>query len=218
MDFEENSDALSAPSIENIKNIFGDQFETMARLNIDTANDNILLARESLAKKDIENFKRAMHTIKSSSRQFGALKLGNLAEELEKSSIQEDLQEVKNKFSQLVEYNKVVSQHIEAEINNFTNYRKEAENVSVNSLESEASLSDGDVNLTEEFQQLYDCMQSGGYIEIDRLNKLDCQISKEQQEKFNQLKSQVLNFEYGMASGTLNTIAIGMGCDILSDD
>lgn len=91
--FEALKDAMGADFIiELVQTYFDETPQLLAKL------------QEALAGGDCDGFRRAAHSIKSTSNSFGALELGTLAKELEFMGRDSNLKDAPEKVSFLISY------------------------------------------------------------------------------------------------------------------
>lgn len=111
------SDYIFDLSIFNqLKQLFGEKFETVIDRYSETSRKNIALAEKAIQAKDSETLERAVHSLKSSSRQFGALKLSDIAEKIEALAKENDFAAAKEKLSILFAVHEQVERHIEQQL------------------------------------------------------------------------------------------------------
>jgi len=87
---------INYDTINRLRKLFGEEFEDFI-LQYKTATEkNLDTARQAMAANDNETLVRTFHSLKSSSRQIGAMQLGNIAEEAEnlaKNSLYNDIRQ-----------------------------------------------------------------------------------------------------------------------------
>jgi len=103
---------LDLTVFNKLKSLFGKKFENVISQQYSSARKNIQLAQDGFTNKDADAIERAMHSLKSSARQFGAFYLGDIAEKTEanaKSNLFDlieaqlsALSEVQNEVSELM--------------------------------------------------------------------------------------------------------------------
>ena len=80
------NDYLDIDAVNNAKNILKDKYGDMVQVYIENSKERISEIQEAISNKDIEASIRPAHTLKSTSKQMGALYLSNLAKDVEYSS------------------------------------------------------------------------------------------------------------------------------------
>ena len=104
---------LNPNAIAEYQELLGDDFGPFFIDLIDTffqsSENHIIQIKNALASNDIETFTRAAHTLKSSSKTFGADTLSDLAFELEQLGNQGNIQGASEKVAELeLEYQKII--------------------------------------------------------------------------------------------------------------
>ena len=113
----EKSQIVDLDIFNNLSALFKDKFPEAVEQHKNTLLTNIEKAKDAIDKKDTETLAAVMHSVKSSSRQFGALTLGNLAEEIEKQALANDLVSSKKQFEKMIEMHDLVIQEMEDSMN-----------------------------------------------------------------------------------------------------
>ncbi len=90
----EEDNLLNIKVFNQLKELFGEKFDYAVDQNRMSAESNIELAKQSLQSNDIQTLERSFHSLKSASRQFGAMLLGDLAEAGEKRTKDQDMEAV----------------------------------------------------------------------------------------------------------------------------
>ena len=99
-----------------LKMLFGDKFNELILQNRASFKKNFNNANTAIIKSDFETLERAGHSLKSSSRQFGALQLGNLAEKIEFFAKDKKLVDAKLALEKLAEIQKQTSTLIDEQL------------------------------------------------------------------------------------------------------
>ena len=95
-EFESYPD-LDKDSLEEIKAIVGDKFSTITDYYLEDTPKHITQIEEGLNESDHDKILRSAHTIKSSSRQLGLMKVGALCGAIEKAaSSQSEIEEIRS--------------------------------------------------------------------------------------------------------------------------
>jgi len=108
---------LDISIFENLKNLFKDKFSAAVEQHKTTLIENITKAQNAIDSDDAEELSAVMHSLKSSSRQFGAIKQGGIAETIEALALEQNMSEAKIKFLQLIPLHKEVIIQMGREIN-----------------------------------------------------------------------------------------------------
>lgn len=96
-----NSQLLDLATYNNLKTLFNDKFPAAVAQHRTTLEENIAKAQNAIRDKNTETLAAIMHSIKSSSRQFGAIQQGDLAEKIEKFAVSDQLNEAIEAFTLL---------------------------------------------------------------------------------------------------------------------
>jgi len=95
--------AIDLSTFEALKDAMGADFITeLVQTYFDETPLLITKLQEALASQDCDGFRRAAHSIKSTSNSFGALELGTLAKELEFMGRDSNLMDAPRKVENLV--------------------------------------------------------------------------------------------------------------------
>lgn len=113
---------LDISIFENLQNLFKDKFPAAIEQHKTTLIENMAKAQNTINNNDAEGLSAVMHSLKSSSRQFGAIKQGNIAEAIEALAREQNMSEAKIKFLQLIPLHKDVIAQMEHELNKHTKY------------------------------------------------------------------------------------------------
>jgi len=97
-----STEVLDFPIFDNLKLLFRDKFPAAVELHTTTLKDNIKKAQDAIDENDAKSLSAVMHSLKSSSRQFGAIKQAELSERIEKLALDNELQEAKLIFENLI--------------------------------------------------------------------------------------------------------------------
>lgn len=108
---------LDISIFENLQNLFKDKFPAAIEQHKTTLIENMAKAQNTINNNDAEGLSAVMHSLKSSSRQFGAIKQGNIAEAIEALAREQNMSEAKIKFLQLIPLHKDVIAQMERELN-----------------------------------------------------------------------------------------------------
>ena len=108
---------LDTSIFENLKNLFKDKFSAAVEQHKTTLIENMAKAQNAINNNDAEGLSAVMHSLKSSSRQFGAIKQGNIAEAIEALAREQNMSEAKIKFLKLIPLHKDVIVQMEHELN-----------------------------------------------------------------------------------------------------
>ena len=108
---------LDMTIFNNLKSLFKDKFSDVVQQHKITLTENIEKADTALKNNDAETLAAVMHSVKSSSRQFGALQQGEFSEEIEMLARDNKMQEAQNTFAVLLPYHKEVLDIIDKEMN-----------------------------------------------------------------------------------------------------
>lgn len=92
---KDTASMLDQDIFDKLRALFRDKFPDMVELNINTAQKNITLASDSIQNKDLANLELSVHSLKSASRQFGAMQLGDIAEKIEQCAKESDIEQAK---------------------------------------------------------------------------------------------------------------------------
>ncbi len=92
---------LDKEAMENARSILKDKYPEMVDIFIKNSWERLEEIDKSFESTETEILKRAAHTLKSTSRQMGAMRLGHLAERLEKCAKEGDTNDVPNKLEEL---------------------------------------------------------------------------------------------------------------------
>lgn len=84
-----------------LRGLFRDKFPNALDQHFTTAKSNISKGSTAIAENNPDGLELAMHSLKSSSRQFGAMGLGDLAEEFETLAKDEQMIEAKQRYAEL---------------------------------------------------------------------------------------------------------------------
>ena len=103
-----NADEVDLTVFNNLKLLFKDKFPAVVEKHKITLIGNIEKAEKALEAKDSKVLSSVMHSVKSSSRQFGAVKMGDLSEEIESLALNNNFDEAKIKLEYLVRVHKEV--------------------------------------------------------------------------------------------------------------
>ncbi|MBL1276681.1 MAG: response regulator [Ectothiorhodospiraceae bacterium] len=104
-----NEDILVDLSIFNqLKLLFKDEFPEAVEQHKITLSNNIKKALDAIESNDAHALSLIMHSVKSSSRQFGALQLGNISESIEKLALDNNISAAKSQFQNLLEIQEAV--------------------------------------------------------------------------------------------------------------
>lgn len=82
------SDALDFEMVNEAREVMQDKFPLMVEYFLEDANSYLATVETAITKQDLDTIRTAVHTMKSSSRQLGAIKLSALANEMENICIQ----------------------------------------------------------------------------------------------------------------------------------
>ncbi|NOZ54168.1 MAG: response regulator [Gammaproteobacteria bacterium] len=114
-----NNEALPVLDIaifNTLKSLFGAKFQAVISQQYRTANNNINIAEEAYENQNIEAIERAMHSLKSSCRQFGALYLGDIAEKIESNIKSKNINNIDTQLSALrvahIEVSEIMEQSV----------------------------------------------------------------------------------------------------------
>ncbi len=201
---------LNLSIFNQLKKLFGNKFEAAIHQNFMTSEKNIMQAQDAIQAKDQKTLERAMHSLKSSSRQFGALKLGDIAADIETHAAQNNLDAAKEAFAILRAIYKQVEKQIEQQsgysakpINHTQTAEEETSRAPAQNkiLTEEESLF-----LNEQIQQLAQSLQEGDYIDPETVSALGSLLPTDQQQNLAKLKEQVSSFDAESAIETLKKI------------
>jgi HPt (histidine-containing phosphotransfer) domain-containing protein len=100
---ESNDDILplvDAAVLDELRSIMEDEFTEVLQIFLD---ESVTLMSEihTAFEEESENLTRAAHTLKSCSKNVGAMRLGSIAETIEKYLIDNDFASAKNKLDEL---------------------------------------------------------------------------------------------------------------------
>ena len=98
---KKDSDIINMEVFNQLKKLFGDQFEFGVGQFINNALKNIDNIEQALADGDSETLERAAHSLNGSSGQFGALVLSDIAEKIEAFGKQGDFDQAKQSALQI---------------------------------------------------------------------------------------------------------------------
>ncbi|MDH5259214.1 MAG: response regulator, partial [Gammaproteobacteria bacterium] len=120
-DLEENStsnlsDIIDLTIFNNLKFLFKDKFPSAIAQHKQTLIVNVEKAQNAIDNGDTKALSAVMHSIKSSSRQFGALQLGDLSERIEQLALDNRLSDAKINFDELIKMHKMVIQAMANEL------------------------------------------------------------------------------------------------------
>jgi|GEM_PF-1009273 len=107
-----SDDILDMSVFNSLKKLFGEKFENAINQQTEVSRNNIAKANEAIQADDSETLERAMHSLKSSCRQFGALNLGNIAEKVEESAKENNMVRAKKLFLSLLVMHEQVEQYM----------------------------------------------------------------------------------------------------------
>jgi len=93
----------------NLKQLFGVKFTAVAKQHSITSVKNIKKAQNAIQANDADELEKAMHSLKSSCRQFGAIGLGDLAEKIEECAKENNMVNASDMLSELI----VIHEHVE---------------------------------------------------------------------------------------------------------
>ena len=98
-----NLPILDLNTFNEMKAIIGNSFVEMLSMYSSESEEYIKLIEQGVARNKIEDIVRPAHTLKSSSRQIGALRLGGIAAEIEQLSRDQKIEPIKALATQLRE-------------------------------------------------------------------------------------------------------------------
>jgi len=77
---------LDTATISEMKELMGNNFNEMVKFYLEDADSYLGAVQKGCAENNVEEIVRPAHTLKSASRQMGAMKLGELSEKMERSA------------------------------------------------------------------------------------------------------------------------------------
>jgi len=101
LDAPENSNIFDLTVLDGLKKIFGDKFAELIAQHIEASQANITNAEVAIKENNVSLLKSAMHSLKSSSAQFGAVHLSEIAIEMEVYALQGELDKAENRLADL---------------------------------------------------------------------------------------------------------------------
>ena len=105
---------IDIPTFEALKDAIGEDFiDELLQAYYDETPQLLANLQQALAKKDSEAFRLFAHSLKSTSKSFGALQFGELARELEMIGKEGKLEEASEKVEALVSGYESVKQALE---------------------------------------------------------------------------------------------------------
>ncbi len=99
---------LDMKIFSGLAQLFKNAFPEAVAKHHTAAQDNLSLAQNAIDEHDMESLQRAMHSLKSSSRQFGAMQQGAIAEQLESLTKENNIQAVADALPALREHHESV--------------------------------------------------------------------------------------------------------------
>lgn len=108
VDEADNDDVIDQTVFNNLSLLFKDKFPAALEVFHTNLTANVRKAVQAVEEDDSQGLYAVMHSIKSSCRQFGALKFGEMSESIEKLASDNDMKAAKNNMKAFVEMHEVV--------------------------------------------------------------------------------------------------------------
>ena len=105
---KQKNTVVDSTIFNNLSQLFQDKFPEAVLRHKLNLEKNVDKAQDAFNRQDAKDLAAVMHSIKSSSRQFGAIRLGNLAENIEKLALKNEMDVAESLFVEFKDLQKEV--------------------------------------------------------------------------------------------------------------